>query len=227
MARPLLRICLMAPPRTLLSSILGVLLLTGSVPAVAGAQTASPKVDRAVRESQQSGAPTQTVIISVQAGYRDTLKQALQKHGDAVISETSDALTVELHSSDVDEIANQPWIESVAADAAVYAGSVKNLKDARTVPSVERASSFSPALKSLPGVKNVLRATLGLSTVASPGAGGSGVGVAIVDSGISPSDDFAGRITAFYDFTRNGKVTTPFDDYGHGTHIAGLVGSSG
>src|SRR5262245_4271687 len=129
---------LMAPSRSLLSSILGVLLLTGSAPTVAGAQTASPKVDRAVRELQQSGAQTQSVISSVQAGYRDALKQALQKHGDAVSSEMSDALTVELHSGDVDEIANQPWIESVAADAAVYAGSVKNVQNVRTVPSVER-----------------------------------------------------------------------------------------
>ncbi len=39
--------------------------------------------------------------------------------------------------------------------------------------------------------------------------------------------DFVGRITAFYDFTRDGIATAPVDPYGHGTHIAGIIGSSG
>ena len=59
--------------------------------------------------------------------------------------------------------------------------------------------------------------------------------VAIIDSGISPSRDLdASRIIAFYDFTRPGCLSdgeqcaaTPFDDLGHGTHVAGLIGSSG
>src|SRR4051812_48145466 len=149
--------------RSLPFSILGVLLLTGGAPATVNGQITSAKVDRAVRESQQSGARTQPVIISVQPGYRDTLKQALRQHGDVVSSEMSNAVTVELHSGDVDEIANQPWIDSVAADTSVYAGSVQRVQN---VPSVERVSSFFSALKSLLGLKNVLRTTLGLPSVA-------------------------------------------------------------
>ena len=59
--------------------------------------------------------------------------------------------------------------------------------------------------------------------------GGTGVGVAIIDSGIAPSGDFTGRITGFYDFTHgaDGASVAPYDDYGHGTHVAGLIGSSG
>src|SRR5207245_8717840 len=57
--------------------------------------------------------------------------------------------------------------------------------------------------------------------------GYTGVTVAIIDSGIAPSEDFTRRITGFYDFTQGGRSTTPYDDYGHGTHIAGLIGSSG
>jgi serine protease AprX len=74
-----------------------------------------------------------------------------------------------------------------------------------------------------------LRQTLGLPRVATSTTptGSTGIGVAIIDSGIAPSANFNGRITGFFDFTRGGIPTPPFDDYGHGTHIAGLIGSSG
>ena len=35
------------------------------------------------------------------------------------------------------------------------------------------------------------------------------------------------RIAAFYDFTQGGIEAKPYDDYGHGTHVAGLIGGSG
>ena len=70
-----------------------------------------------------------------------------------------------------------------------------------------------------------LRKTLGVKSTDV----GRGVGVAIIDSGIAPTPDLAGRITAFYDFTGDGApvATTPTDGYGHGTHIAGLIAGSG
>src|SRR4030095_9959073 len=54
-----------------------------------------------------------------------------------------------------------------------------------------------------------------------------GVPVAWIDSGIHPSAAFGTRIKAFYDFTTGGIVKTrPSDDYGHGTHVAGLIGGN-
>lgn len=53
------------------------------------------------------------------------------------------------------------------------------------------------------------------------------IGVAIIDSGIEPSADFGHRITHFYDFTSGWpRKARPSDPFGHGTHIAGIVGST-
>jgi serine protease AprX len=75
-------------------------------------------------------------------------------------------------------------------------------------------------------------ATIGATAIREEfGYDGSGVGVAVIDSGITSwHDDLTGggslqRVDGFVDFV-NGRDTA-YDDYGHGTHVAGIIAGNG
>lgn len=70
-----------------------------------------------------------------------------------------------------------------------------------------------------------VREQIGYKRAYSYGLTGAGIGIGVLDSGIYSHMDLAGRLVIFRDFI-NGKKEN-YDDFGHGTHICGIIAGSG
>ncbi len=128
-------------------------------------------------------------------------------------------------------IPNDPGIIGTGAEAASDTGSWTS-KQWNFLPWREPAT---PELPTSPGGIDAVGAWQNLARLGAPGA--AGVTVAVLDTGIAfvakvhapnsnrfpPSPDFSERqFSAGYDFVS--RDLFPFDENGHGTHVAGTIG---
>ena len=170
--------------------------------------TAFTKIDSALEDALRSGAATQNVIITLKPGYRAQMRERLQEHGDVVQSEHAsiDALVVKLHSADVSELADRDEVAALALDSDVYADGA-NADSSRSWSAMTEGSNDAGRrhrrLRSLVGDQHAARdARTAPVANSSTLTGSAGVGVVIIDSGMTPSANFSGRITGFYDFVK-------------------------
>lgn len=180
------------------------LALAWPVPALASGRQ-SGKLDKFLEDGSPTAEP-QSVIIRVKSGRRAAVKEKVGRHTRQLqVHALIDGVGARLTRQQILELASDPDVEGISIDADV-------------------AASAKPAASSTAVIGDV-KQILGLGN----GYSGSSVTVAVIDSGISLAADFDLRILGQYVFA-GGKPAVPsipFDDYGHGTHIAGLIGSNG
>jgi serine protease AprX len=159
-------------------------------------------------ESSEGGASDEMVdvVVTFKPGTRATVKGLGAKLGGRAKRglSTLPFQTLQIPASNLEALARDPAVEFVSPDSAVYAASP-----------AARETAHVPGSATASGSGN-------------QGWRGQGVTVAVVDTGVYPHGDFyalAGQL----DFL-NGAHAAPMqliDTYGHGTHVAGMIGADG
>jgi serine protease AprX len=237
----------MAQCRFITFSIAAIAIAMAPGKAVWGAEPPSRKLDKALQNAIAegcSGGP-KNVIITVKDGYRSGMGKSLKAHGDKVKAEfkSINAVAAEVHCDDLIALARMSQTASVSIDGDVETHAEKRTSSRKTATQTQaqaaaslkapvfqstlswpqlRAASYlgSPYTATDNSLSNTVSALLSAGMTGMAG----GVGIAVVDSGITPGPEFENRIAAFYDFTKGDiQAVAPLDPYGHGTHVAGLI----
>ena len=155
-------------------------------------------------------APVGPVLAGNAGGHRSKIDPALESAATLATEGTmvrviirrraGETRPASVAAGDLAALASDPAVDHISLDARV--SSSARIEDV--------AESAADA--------NVLLATLGLPAAKLTGRG---VGIAVLDSGLRPDS----RLTpsAFIDFTSEHTSGRAYDDFGHGTHVSGLI----
>lgn len=174
------------------------LALTPHVPGGQGRPTLSGDLHDTGRASDRV-----RVIVQAKPSALDLLRHraGLVRHRDL-----GGALALEVTRGELDRLASDPALAHISSDLPVTGG----------MAVTNTATGASTVWQGSGGL-------LGLFGTA--GYDGSGITVAVVDSGIAPHTAVGDRVIARANFVSFEPDTTG-DPFGHGTHVAGMIGGS-
>ena len=172
--------------------------------------TLSPQPDGALAAITQQAAASESVGVIIRAaGDTDSLVAAIEAAGGTVERQYTIIPAVQATVS-------RSALATLAADAAVAYISLDATIEMATSDEVEDPLAPSP--------DSVFAALIRATDVWAAGITGSGVGIAVIDTGINTRDaNFKGRIVATTSMLRGPSS----DKTGHGTHVAGIAAGDG
>jgi subtilisin family serine protease len=141
-------------------------------------------------------------VRAIIRGDVQTIIDATNRDNLPVVRVLDGFVVVQARPSLLNALRSVPGIEAVS-------------RDIRVVPAMVLSDSAMGADQA----RSPVQGLLGLGGL--PGVTGRGVGVAIVDSGIAAHAALDGKVVAAVSFVPGDASTD--DQYGHGTHIAGLI----
>lgn len=181
----------------------GVFLAIALIASSALAKSEGSRLDRIsdseVRAMAKSPRGTGSFIVRLEHGFNDVVRRDLVRIGAEVLREFSaiDSVEVRLPIESLENLASHRWASRISSNTTV------RKTDAFTV---------SGSMASAVWEKHRLN--------------GNGVGVAVVDSGVSQHLDMLGKVDQVAFLTgANGSIL--LDDCGHGTHVAGIIAGNG
>jgi serine protease AprX len=193
--------------RTLALSLLMAMVATLAVPAAEQVRGITwTNHEPAVIDKGLAGAEGEArVVVQARPGRTDAAARAVTEAGGTVGAALPliDGFSALVPAAAMEALAESDAIRAVSVDDKVQFEEF-SYDDAST------ASNFAR--------------TSGASAGWAQGKLGAGVGVAVIDTGISQMPDFAGRVVHGPDLSGEGTLV---DNYGHGTVMAGLIGGSG
>jgi len=178
--------------------------LLAAVLSIAAAPTLSGPAPTTSSASSTTGSATHSVLVT---GSRAAVRDAK-----AVLADAADYRNLPIIGGFAADLTGQQIEALDASGLNVSDNEAVHVTDADWGAGSHDASAVYPQVDGAPGAW-------------ASGLGGTGVSVAVVDTGISNSGDLAGKVIAGYDFSGEGSYTT--DSFGHGTFVAGIIAGSG
>jgi serine protease AprX len=134
-----------------------------------------------------------------------------------------------LNANQLADLANDPDVEFISPDHPLSSLDVLTSGEGWSTTqglsfSSMMTSSFN-SYNSAPPQVDYFRETVHADSAISSGWDGTGIGVAIIDSGITVNEDFRKPLAFSQSFVPGDSSTA--DKYGHGTHVAGIIAGSG
>jgi serine protease AprX len=139
-------------------------------------------------------------------GDQAAIDAIASRHHVQVLRRMEHAAVVAANSEELDRLADDLAIDHLSSD-----------------PPVRNWMSVSMVTTAADQVRAGAPGLLGLGRIA--GVTGQGIGVAVLDSGISPHSALSNKVIASVSFVSGDPIVS--DVYGHGTHIAGIIAGSG